>query len=177
LNAIFDKEWRAGQSLAAMTGDFRSLMRGKLIKFAAGIMALALLCAGAAPVSAQANFRTLTCQFTSGTSARFDNDWDVKAASDRIDFTFEGIDTTKAKAKIVSPFGMSDVLLFRGNNSLNFLEIMPDGNQAFTTVFFSHSRAGKDRAGSGWLPAAHSRHMMIGRNPVVSHYRGYCQPS
>jgi hypothetical protein len=143
------------------------------------MLVLAALCAGAsvAPASAQTNFRTLTCQFTSGTSARFDNEWDVKSASDRIEFSFEGIDTTRAKAKIVSPFGMNDVLLFRGNNSLNFLEIMPDGNQAFTTVFFSHTRAGKDRSGGGWFPAAHSRHMLIGRSPVVSHYRGYCQPS
>lgn len=148
-------------------------------KFARGMLVLAALCAGAsvAPASAQTNFRTLTCQFTSGTSARFDNEWDVKSASDRIEFSFEGIDTTRAKAKIVSPFGMNDVLLFRGNNSLNFLEIMPDGNQAFTTVFFSHTRAGKDRSGGGWFPAAHSRHMLIGRSPVVSHYRGYCQPS
>jgi hypothetical protein len=154
-------------------------MRGRLINRVAGGIALALLCAGGSvvPAAAQPSFRTLTCQFTSGTSARFDNDWDVKAASDRIEFSFEGIDTTRAKAKIVSPFGMSDVLLFRGNNSLNFLEIMPDGNQAFTTVFFSHLRAGKDRSGGGWYPAAHSRHMMIGRSPVVSHYRGYCQPS
>ncbi len=83
------------------------------------------------------------CQFASGTSARFDADWDVKAASDRLSFTFEGIDATRAKARIVSPFGMSEVLLFKGNNSLNFLEIMPDGNQAFTTVFFSHRRDGK----------------------------------
>ena len=148
-------------------------------KFAKGMLVLAALCAVAsvAPASAQTNFRTLTCQFTSGTSARFDNEWDVKSASDRIEFSFEGIDTTRAKAKIVSPFGMNDVLLFRGNNSLNFLEIMPDGNQAFTTVFFSHTRAGKDRSGGGWFPAAHSRHMLIGRSPVVSHYRGYCQPS
>jgi hypothetical protein len=154
-------------------------MNGKLVSFGIGITALALFCAGGpvAPVSAQTGFRTLSCQFTSGTSARFDNDWDVKAASDRIEFSFEGIDIAQAKAKIVSPFGMSDVLLFRGNNSLNFLEIMPDGNQAFTTVFFSHVRAGKDRSGGGWYPAAHSRHMMIGRSPVVSHYRGYCQPS
>lgn len=160
-----------------MTADFRLLMRGKLIRFVTGSLALALICAGGESASAQTSFRTLTCQFMSGTTARFDNDWDVKAASDRIEFSFEGIDTSQAKAKIVSPFGMSDVLLFRGNNSLNFLEIMPDGNQAFTTVFFSHSRAGKDRAGGGWYPAAHSRHMMIGRNPVISHYRGYCQPS
>jgi hypothetical protein len=160
-------------------GGLQALMSSKFIGFAMGMMALALFCAGApiAPAAAQTGFRTLTCQFTSGTTARFDNDWDVKAASDRIEFSFEGIDTAQAKAKIVSPFGMSDVLLFRGNNSLNFLEIMPDGNQAFTTVFFSHSRAGKDRAGNGWFPAAHSRHMMIGRNPVISHYRGYCQPS
>jgi hypothetical protein len=54
---------------------------------------------------------------------------------------------------------------------------MPDGNQAFTTVFFSHVRQGKKLTGASWYPAAHSRHMMIGRNPVISHYRGYCQPN
>jgi hypothetical protein len=139
------------------------------------VIAAAILCVPAA--HAQWSMHTLSCQFTSGTSARFDTEWDVRAASDKLQFTFEGIDTAKAKARIVSPFGMSEVLLFKGNNSLNFLEIMPDGNQAFTTVFFSHSRDGKDRAGAPWYPAAHSRHMMIGRNPVVSHYRGYCQPN
>ncbi len=142
------------------------------------LFAAALLAGAASPARAQSNFTTLMCQFASGTSARFDADWDVKAASDRLSFTFEGIDATRAKARIVSPFGMSEVLLFKGNNSLNFLEIMPDGNQAFTTVFFSHRRDGKDtKTGSFWYPAAHSRHMMIGRNPVVSHYRGYCTPS
>lgn len=127
----------------------------------------------------QPRFTSLLCQFSSGTSARFDVDWDVKAASDKLTFTFEGIDAARAKAKIVSPFGMSEVLLFKGNNSMNFLEIMPDGNQAFTTVFFSHSREGNKRNSglAAWYPAAHSRHMMIGRNPVISHYRGYCQPN
>ena len=102
----------------------------------AAAVLFAMLCFDAGPASAQA-FRTLSCQFTSGTTGRFDTDWDVKVASDRIDFSIEGIDTTQAKAKIVNAFGMSSVLLFRGNNSLNFLELMPDGNQAFTSVFFS----------------------------------------
>lgn len=152
--------------------------RGKTNRGAALLFAAAVLAATfASPARAQSNFTTLNCQFASGTSARFDVDWDVKAASDKLNFTFEGIDAQRAKARIVSPFGMSDVLLFRGNNSLNFLEIMPDGNQAFTTVFFSHTRVGTDKSGASWYPAAHSRHMMIGRNPVVSHYRGYCQPN
>jgi hypothetical protein len=120
-------------------------------------------------------FRSFTCQFTSGTTGRFDTDWDVKGATDRIDFTIEGIDAAQAKAKIVSAFGMSNVLLFRGNNSLNFLELMPDGNQAFTTVFFSANRAGRQQGSLNWYPAVHSRHMMIGNFPVASHYRGYCQ--
>ncbi len=156
-------------------GRCRLFMGGKFTK--AMLVLAAALGAGAAfsPASAQ-NFRTLTCQFTSGTSARFEAEWDVKSASDRIEFSFEGIDTARAKAKVVSPFGMSDVLLFRGNNSLNFLEILPDGNQTFTTVFFSHARGGRAPSGANWFPAAHSRHMLIGRNPVVSHYRGYCQP-
>lgn len=151
--------------------------KSKLILLA-GAVAAALF---AAPASAQfqPRFTSLHCQFASGTSARFETEWDVKAASDKLNFTFEGIDAAHAKAKIVSPFGMSEVLLFKGNNSLNFLEIMPDGNQAFTTVFFSHSREGnkKNSGLAPWYPAAHSRHMMIGRNPVISHYRGYCQPN
>jgi hypothetical protein len=128
------------------------------------------------PASSEAqNFRSFTCQFTAGTSGRFDTDWDVKNATDRIDFTIEGIDTAQARAKVVSAFGMTNVLLFRGNNSLNFLELMTDGNQAFTTVFFSASRAGSKKGSLDWFPAVHSRHMMIGNYPVVSHYRGYCQ--
>ncbi len=122
-------------------------------------------------------FRSFTCKFDSGTSARFDTDWDVKAAGDKLDFRLEGIDTAQAKAKVVGPFGMTNALLFRGNSSLNFLEIMSDGNQAFTTVFFSFQREGKQAGNAVWYPAVHSRHMMIGRNPVVSHYRGYCQPN
>jgi CTP:molybdopterin cytidylyltransferase MocA len=153
--------------------------RKSTVALIAAILPAALLAPPVRAQQSQSNFRTLTCQFTSGTSARFDTEWDVKAASDKLNFTFEGIDAARAKAKIVSPFGMSEVLLFKGNNSLNFLEVMPDGNQAFTTVFFSHAREGSKRS-SGlavWYPAAHSRHMMIGRNPVISHYRGYCQPS
>ncbi len=152
--------------------------KAKLVLVAA-IAAAAGLPASPAPAQFQTRFTSLNCQFASGTSARFDREWDVKAASDKLNFTFEGIDTAHAKAKIVSPFGMSEVLLFKGNNSLNFLEIMPDGNQAFTTVFFSHAREGSNK-NSGlavWYPAAHSRHMMIGKSPVVSHYRGYCQPN
>jgi hypothetical protein len=149
----------------------------KLVK-AAAIAATAVFFSLPAFAQFQPRFTSLQCQFSSGTSARFDVEWDVKAASDKLTFTFEGIDAARAKAKIVSPFGMSEVLLFKGNNSLNFLEIMPDGNQAFTTVFFSHSREGNKRNSglASWYPAAHSRHMMIGRNPVISHYRGYCQP-
>ena len=155
--------------------------RGKR-KAALALLLSAVLVAAASyapPVYAQSRFSSLHCEFSSGTSARFDKDWDVRAASDKLDFTFEGIDMQHAKARIVSPFGMSEVLLFKGNNSLNFLEIMPDGNQAFTTVFFSHAREG-NKKNSGlamWYPAAHSRHMMIGHNPVISHYRGYCQPN
>ena len=126
------------------------------------------------PAVAQ-SYRSFTCQFTSGTTGRFDTDWDVKSANDRVDFTIEGIDTAQAKAKIVSAFGTTNVLLFRGNNSLNFLELMPDGNQAFTSVFFSANRAGRQQGSLNWFPAVHSRHMMIGNFPVVSHYRGYCQ--
>ncbi len=154
------------------------MKRGKGKLTAAVIVAAAALAAMPAFAQFQQKFTSLNCQFSSGTSARFDVEWDVKAASDKLNFTFEGIDIGRAKAKIVSPFGMSEVLLFKGNNSLNFLEIMPDGNQAFTTVFFSHMREGKGQGGSSsWYPAAHSRHMMIGRNPVISHYRGYCQPN
>ena len=141
--------------------------------FAAAVL-FAILSLAAAPASAQ-YFRTLSCQFTSGTTGRFDTDWDVKSANDRIDFSIEGIDMAQAKAKIVSAFGMTNVLLFRGNNSLNFLELMPDGNQAFTSVFFSANRAGKQKGSADWYPAVHSRHMMIGNYPVVSHYRGFCQ--
>jgi hypothetical protein len=139
----------------------------------AAAVLFAILLVEAMPASAE-TFRSLGCQFTSGTTGRFDTDWDVKVASDRIDFTIEGIDTVQARAKIVSAFGMSNVLLFRGNNSLNFLELMPDGNQAFTSVFFSANRAGKEVNSRDWFPAVHSRHMMIGNYPVVSHYRGYC---
>lgn len=141
--------------------------------FAAAVL-LAILFSIPGPAGAQ-TFRSFTCQFTAGTTGRFDTDWDVKNATDRIDFTIEGIDQGQAKAKIVSAFGMTNVLLFRGNNSLNFLELMSDGNQAFTTVFFSASRAGRQRGSLDWFPAVHSRHMMIGNYPVVSHYRGYCQ--
>ena len=140
----------------------------------AAAVLFAILFFDAVPASAQ-TFRTLSCQFTSGTTGRFDTDWDVKVATDRLDFTIEGIDTVQARAKIVSAFGMTSVLLFRGNNSLNFLELMPDGNQAFTSVFFSANRAGKQVGSRDWFPAVHSRHMMIGNYPVVSHYRGYCQ--
>jgi hypothetical protein len=139
----------------------------------AAAVLFATLLFSAVPASAE-TFRSLGCQFTSGTTGRFDTDWDVKVASDRVDFTIEGIDTVQARAKIVSAFGMSNVLLFRGNNSLNFLELMPDGNQAFTSVFFSANRAGNREGSRDWFPAVHSRHMMIGNYPVVSHYRGYC---
>jgi hypothetical protein len=139
----------------------------------AAAVLFAILLFDAVPASTE-TFRSLGCQFTSGTTGRFDTDWDVKVASDRIDFSIEGIDTVQARAKIVSAFGMSNVLLFRGNNSLNFLELMPDGNQAFTTVFFSANRAGSEVGSRDWFPAVHSRHMMIGNYPVVSHYRGYC---
>jgi hypothetical protein len=141
--------------------------------FAAAVL-FTMLFSDVVPASAQ-SFRTYRCQFTTGTTGRFDTDWDVKVASDRVDFSIEGIDMTQAKAKIVSAFGMSNVLLFRGNNSLNFLELMSDGNQAFTSVFFSANRAGKQEGSRDWFPAVHSRHMMIGNYPVVSHYRGYCQ--
>ena len=85
----------------------------------AAAVLFAILLIDAAPASAQ-SFRSLGCQFTSGTTGRFDTDWDVKVASDRIDFTIEGIDMAQSRAKIVSAFGMSSVLLFRGSNSLNF---------------------------------------------------------
>jgi hypothetical protein len=146
----------------------------RLRKLAGAAVLLAIVFPAVKPAFAQ-SFRTFNCQFTSGTTGRFDTDWDVKGASDRVDFTIEGIDTVQAKAKIVSAFGMSSVLLFRGNHSLNFLELMPDGNQAFTSVFFSANRAGKQQGSLNWYPAVHSRHMMIGNFPVVSHYRGYCQ--
>ncbi len=161
-----------------MSGEGNYKARGvKFMGFRPAIAAavlFAMLLRGAVPASAQ-SFRTLTCQFTSGTTGRFDTDWDVKASSDRVDFTIENIDAGQARAKIVSAFGMTNVLLFRGNNSLNFLELMPDGNQAFTSVFFSAKRAGKQQGSLDWFPAVHSRHMMIGNYPVVSHYRGYCQ--
>jgi len=136
------------------------MRRGKrqLVKAAAVATVTAFLSWPAA-AQFQPKFTSLNCQFSSGTSARFDVEWDVKAASDKLTFTFEGIDAARAKAKIVSPFGMSDVLLFKGNNSLNFLEIMPDGNQAFTTVFFSHAREG-NKKNSGlamWYPAGSRR--------------------
>ena len=141
--------------------------------FAAAVL-FAILLFDAVPGSAQ-SVRTLSCQFTAGTTGRFDTEWDVKGANDRIDFTIDSIDTVQARAKIVSAFGMTSVLLFRGNNSFNFLELMTDGNQAFTSVFFSVNRAGKQKGSLDWYPAVHSRHMMIGNYPVVSHYRGYCQ--
>ena len=143
----------------------------RLRKLAAVLFAILVL---GLPAFAQ-SVRTLNCQFTAGTTGRFDTEWDVKNASDRLDFTIDSIDSGQARAKITSAFGMTSVLLFRGNNSLNFLELMSDGNQAFTSVFFSVMRAGKQKGSLDWYPAVHSRHMMIGNYPVVSHYRGYCQ--
>lgn len=157
--------------------------RSKILvsKWAWACVAALLTCCAIAPASAQGlgerGFRSFSCKFESGTSARFDTEWDAKAAGDKIDFRLEGVDTAQAKAKVVGPFGMTNALLFRGNGSLNFLEIMSDGNQAFTTIFFSYQREGKVQGNAVWYPAVHSRHMMIGRNPVVSHYRGYCQPN
>jgi hypothetical protein len=175
----FDKGSADRQSLERVSGE-GIIYKARGVEFmrfrpaSAAAVLFAILLLDAVPASAQ-SFRTFRCQFTTGTTGRFDTDWDVKVASDRVDFSIEGIDAGQASAKIVSAFGMSNVLLFRGNNSLNFLELMPDGNQAFTTVFFSANRAGNREGSRDWFPAVHSRHMMIGNYPVVSHYRGYCQ--
>lgn len=141
--------------------------------FAAAVV-LGLLLSNPGPAAGE-TFRTFSCQFTTGTTGRFDTEWDAKNASDRVDFKIESIDAAQSRAKIVNAFGMTNVLVFKGNNSLNFLELMSDGNQAFTSVFFSASRAGRQKGSLDWFPAVHSRHMMIGNYPVVSHYRGYCQ--
>jgi len=165
---------------ALIGGRLEIIHRRSTRRLTGALLALAAMLSTAPAVAqgfSERAFRSFTCKFESGTTARFDTEWDVKAAGDKIDFRLEGIDTAQAKAKVVGPFGMTNALLFRGNSSLNFLEIASDGNQTFTTIFFSYQREGKQQGTAVWYPAVHSRHMMIGRNPVVSHYRGYCQPN
>jgi hypothetical protein len=134
-------------------------------------LALAIVVAGLVGVrAAQPVPRAFVCSFDTGTEATVDQGTvEAKPITGApLNVTFAAVDPAKGTAQIVGNLGASDITLIVGTDGYSFVEVTGVGNVILTTVFDTS-------VASGGLFAVMSRHVSI-QGPVVSHYRGACEP-
>lgn len=129
------------------------------------LLGLTLASAALLPVAAQEAPTDLTCTFDNGTSKSSDDRPARRADSLRLNFT--AIDPASGVATIAAEDRSIGVAVILAGHIITFLEIMPSGNLAVTTV----STLDGDEH-----PAVHSRHVFDSLTPgyVATQLYGTC---
>lgn len=121
------------------------------------------------PVRAQAEPKSFSCTFTSGTNWTFQDGAFKSGQPHPLEFTITDIDLEGQTAQLHAEAGKgpTPVKIVRAINANHFLEVVNEGFLNLTTIY------DKDPA-SGKFPAVHSRHFGVLGQPVVSQYAGTC---
>jgi hypothetical protein len=132
------------------------MMSGALLNLLNNAVLLALVLGGVQPArdaaSALAEAKTVKCDFTTYTVASWKDgvaQAEIKPA--KLSFRFEEVDTDGGTARVVGPFGASDIVVRVAMDTLHFVQSFRDGPLYVTTVI------GRP-AGTGRFLAVHTRH-------------------
>jgi hypothetical protein len=129
------------------------MMSGVLLN---GALLLNLVLVGAQPArdsaSSLAEAKTVKCDFTVYTTASWkDGTPQAEVKPVKLSFRFEEVDTDGGTARVVGPFGASDIVVRVSMDTLHFVQSFRDGPLYVTTV------VGRPAGGGRWL-AVHTRH-------------------
>jgi hypothetical protein len=112
--------------------------------------------------------KAVACTFTEGTTRSLSKGQFKAETPGSIRFEVTAIDLDAATAVLRTARGAAPVRLVRAVNAFHVLEVVTEGFLNVTTIY--------DRDDAlGGHPAAHSRHVAILGQPVISHYVGMCK--
>ena len=131
--------------------------------------ALALL-AVSAPVLASEEPKAFACTFDDGLTYSYDKGAFTSEKASPLAFGIEAIDPAAQTAVLKTRGGTGQLRIVQAVNAMHFLEIVTEGFMHVTTIY------DKDEA-KGAYPAVHSRHFGLFGQPLVTQYRGFCQPA
>ena len=109
------------------------------------------------------------CSFKLGTTHTYATGQFRQAKASPVRLDIAAIDHAKQSAELISGERRTTLRVIRAVNAVHFLEAVGEGYLNLTTVY------GRD-AGATAHPAIHSRHFGVLGQPIVSQYRGVCQP-
>jgi hypothetical protein len=120
--------------------------------------------------------RTVDCTFTLNTVATWKSgvpQAEVKAA--KLSLRFESVNPDDGTARVVGPFGPSDIIVRLSGDTLHLIQSFREGPLYATTIFPKETRAGR-------LQAVHTRHeftevSLPGYTSSPEQYYGDCQVS
>ena len=120
------------------------------------------------PNIVMADSLSFNCKFSDGISTDFDSGSPKsKGGGNFPDTIYDQINPKEGTGRLIGNVGAVDVMVLKGNQSINIVEITPVGNMTFTTIF--NGLPNKD----GLFPVVTSRHPnMMGA--FVSQYVGLC---
>jgi hypothetical protein len=120
------------------------------------VLALDVLLLGAAqgrgPTRSLAGIKTASCEFTLHAVANWkDGEPQAGLTPAKLSFKFEDINTDEGTARVVGPFGPSDIVVRLSRDTLHFMQSFRDGPLYVTTLIPRIARDGR-------VMAVHTRH-------------------
>jgi hypothetical protein len=113
------------------------------------------------------------CSFGSGILTEFDSGEArsiIQTSGDLNDLVFDQINSDSNKAKRIGNSGAVDVTVFRGTETVNFLETTASGNLTLTAIYRMENLSSR-----GFAFAVHTRHFAVGNHFIPSQYWGSCR--
>ncbi|MEP7308136.1 MAG: hypothetical protein ABJA98_21750 [Acidobacteriota bacterium] len=120
------------------------------------VLALDVLLLGAAqglaPTRSLAGIKTASCEFTLHAVSNWkDGEPQAGLTPAKLSFKFEDINTDEGTARVVGPFGPSDIVVRLSRDTLHFLQSFREGPLYVTTLIPRIARDGR-------VMAVHTRH-------------------
>ena len=118
------------------------------------ILVLALILASWSALAA--DVKSATCIFVEGTSHFFEDGkltYRMARERERLEMTFDRLDDKNGNGRLVANNGGADVLVRRGQFTINIFEFTPVGNVNVTTMLT------RDVVHGGKVQVVHSRHV------------------
>lgn len=110
----------------------------------------------------------LVCTFKDGGAWAFEKQGFVPKAAEGLSFAIADIDRNTMTARLDRKEGLVVLRMVQAVDALHFIEVGVEGYLNLTTVY--------EKQPNGETPAVHSRHVAVLGDPLVSQYRGVCQP-
>jgi hypothetical protein len=134
------------------------------VRFGAGLIFAMLF----APPAAADDPAAFVCNFSAGAAHAYDKGRFAPETVAPLTFGITAINTAAQSADLRTERGTATLRLVQAVNATHFLEVATEGYLNITTIY------DKDET-SGTYPAAHSRHLAILGQPVVTQYQGSCE--